>query len=92
MTVHTTHKTHDRKLKPQGGRKVAAGARDPHNQFPRVSVAFEEDMFARLQALAADRKVSFGEAVRHYVGLGLKTKPSIPSHVENALESSGDAS
>jgi hypothetical protein len=70
------------KIRPRGGFKLAQGARDPKNRFPRVAIAFDEDMFARLQALAADRKISFGEAVRHYCALGLKTKPAIPVHVE----------
>lgn len=64
--------------------KTAAGSRGAEaNKSPRVAVAFDEPTFARLKALAADRNVSFGEAVRHYVGLGLKTKP-IPKHSEEA--------
>jgi hypothetical protein len=57
---------------PAGGSLDGCGGRNP-----RVSVAFDEATFDRLRALAADRNVSFGEAVRHYVGLGLKT---IPQH------------
>lgn len=64
--------------------KPASGHRGINtNKSPRVAVAFEEPMFARLQALAADRQISFGEAVRHYVALGLKTR-AIPSHTEGA--------
>ena len=64
--------------------KTAAGSRGAKtNRNPRVAVAFDEPTFARLKALAADRNVSFGEAVRHYVGLGLKTK-TIPTHSEEA--------
>lgn len=59
--------------------KPAAGARgDFRNKKPRVAIAFDEDTFRLLQALAADRKVSFGEAVRHSVALGLR-RQTIPA-------------
>lgn len=64
---------HHRRAEP------TAGARSAKAKHPRVAISFDEHTFARLQALAADRKISFGSAVRHYVGLGLRT---IPSHTE----------
>ena len=58
-------------------KRRATGAMDDTHPSPRVSITFDHETFARLNALAVDRNIPFGAAVRHYVGLGLKT---IPQH------------
>ena len=57
---------------PQAQRREKS-AKGGSGNHPRVSISFDAKTFARLSALAAERKEPFGAAVRRYVALGLNS-------------------